>query len=265
MDDDHHITVTVTDNEKNPLPDRNVTVTDSAGRSAEGKTDENGTLTVPAERHGAYIVGYPDGTFGPERGMTRSEAAAIFARLLADKKGVTLSAARTEFSDVSKEAWYSGYVKYLAGYDIVQGREKGLFKPDEAITRAEYVTMAVRFFAEYGDGDAEIMKKYADFNDVADGYWAAKYIQDASIRGWIQGYGDGSFRGDSEITRAEVVTITNRLLGRDADQEYVGKYIRRLNTFTDLDKAHWAYYAVLEAANGHMAERHDDGESWNIE
>lgn len=229
------------------------------------ETEAMDKLTAQTERQGAYIVGYPDGTFGPERGMTRSEAAAIFARLLADKKGVTISAARTEFSDVSKEAWYSGYVKYLAGYDIVQGREKGLFKPDEAITRAEYVTMAVRFFAEYGDGNAEIMKKYADFNDVADGYWAAKYIQDASIRGWVQGYGDGSFRGDSEITRAEVVTITNRLLGRDADQEYVGKYIRRLNTFTDLDKAHWAYYAVLEAANGHIAEKNDNGESWNIE
>lgn len=235
---------------------------ENCGETLETETMEK--LTALTERHGAYIVGYPDDTFGPEQSMTRGEAAAIFARLLANQNGDTISAARTGFTDVPKEAWYSGYVKYLAGYDIVQGRENSSFKPDKAITRAEYVTMAVRFFAVYGDGDAELMEKYARFNDVADGYWAAKYIQDAAIRGWINGYGDSTFRGDTEITRAEVVAITNRLLGRTADKDYIGKYIRRINTFTDLSEEHWAYYDVLEAANGHTTKRHDDGESWNI-
>ncbi len=91
------------------------------------------------------------------------------------------------------------------------------------------------------------------FDDVSDGYWAAEYIQDAAIHGWVVGYGDGSFRGNDTISRAEVVTIVNRLLGREADEDYITNNLRRLNTFTDLSTRHWAYYAVMEAANAHTA------------
>ena len=90
--------------------------------------------------------------------------------------------------------------------------------------------MAARFFDVYGDGDEEIMEQYEGFDDVSDGYWAAEYIKDAAIHGWVEGYGDGTFRADDPIDRAEVVTIVNRLLAR-----------------------HWAYYNVLEAANAHTA------------
>lgn len=270
MDEDHHITVTVTDNEKNPLPDRNVTVTDSAGQSAEGKTDADGKLTVPpappTERHGVYIVGYPDGTFGPERSMTRAEAAAIFARLLAEQNGDTITGtANTKFTDVPKDAWYSGYVKYLADYGIVEGHGNNTFAPNDPVTRAEFTAMSVRFFTVYGTGNAEIMTQYTNFRDVSAGYWAAEYIRDAAVHGWVIGYGDGSFRGDAKITRAEVVTMADRLLGRTADMEYVADHLKQLVTFSDLESKHWAYYAVLEAANGHMAEKNDNGESWNIE
>ena len=266
MDKNHRVTITVTDHKKNPQKDRNIIVKGDLNQTARGKTDKDGKLTVPevqeTERHGVYIVGYTDGTFGPSRSMTRAEAAAIFARLLAEKNGDTIStAANTKFTDIPAHAWYSGYVKYLNNNGVTYGKSKTLFAPNEAITRAEFTTLAVRFFDVYGDGDAEIMERYKDFSDVSDGYWAAAYIKAAAKHGWINGYGDGSFRADDEINRAEVVTIVNRLLGREADEDYITDNLRKLNTFSDMSKRHWAYYAVMEAANAHTAVP-GDSETW---
>lgn len=205
-------------------------------------------------KHGIYIEGYPDGSFGPERGMTRAEAATIFARLLAEKNGDNISTvARTKFDDIPAHAWYSGYVKYLNNHGVAYGKTKTTFAPDEAITRAEYTALAVRFFEVYGDGSAEIMEKYKSFDDVSEGDWAASYIQAAAKYGWVNGYEDGSFHPSRQITRAEVVTLTNRLLGRSADEVYVQEHLRQLNTFHDLSKRHWAYYEVMESANAHTA------------
>ena len=267
MDENNRITVTVTDHKKEPQEGLNVTVKADMGQTASGKTDEEGKVAVPSvakkERHGAYIVGYGDGTFGPERNMTRSEAAAIFARLLADKNGDTITtAAKTKFTDIPANAWYSGYVRHLSNYDVVYGRGEGIFAPNDAITRAEFTAFAVRFFEAYGDGDAEIMEQYTSFSDVSAGYWAAEYIKDAAARGWIKGYGDGTFRADRYITRAEVVAIVNRLLGRRADEAYIDANTRRLNTFSDMDEGHWAYYDVMEAANTHTANVGEE-KNWN--
>lgn len=266
MDKNHRVTITVTDHKKNPQKDRNIIVKGDLNQTARGKTDKDGKLTVPevqeTERHGVYIVGYTDGIFGPSRSMTRAEAAAIFARLLAEKNGDTISTvANTKFTDIPAHAWYSGYVKYLNNNGVTYGKSKTLFAPNEAITRAEFTTLAVRFFDVYGDGDAEIMERYKDFSDVSDGYWAAAYIKAAAKHGWINGYGDGSFRADDEINRAEVVTIVNRLLGREADEDYITDNLRKLNTFSDMSKRHWAYYAVMEAANAHTAVP-GDSETW---
>ncbi len=268
MDENNRIIITVTDNEKKPMPDWMVIVKNDLDGKESGLTDEDGKLIVPpvnveVEKHGAYIVGYTDGTFGPERSMTRSEAAAIFARILADKNGDAITtAAVTKFSDIPADAWYSGYVKYLSNYGIVYGRGDGTFVPNEPITRAEFTAMAVRFFEADGDGDAEIMEQYTDFTDVDSGYWAADYIRDAAIYGWVKGYGDGTFDPDAFIRRAEVVTLMNRLLGREADEDYIAANLRNLNTFPDVTEKHWAYYAILEAANAHIATM-DPDESWN--
>ena len=267
MDAKHQVTVIVTDHKKVPQQGKNVTIKGDLGQSAAGKTDKNGELTVPAveqtERHGIYIVGYTDGTFGPSRSMTRAEAAAIFARLLAEKNGDTIStAANTKFTDIPEHAWYSGYVKYLANNGITYGKSKTIFAPNDAITRAEFTTMAVRFFDVYGDGDAEIMEQFSGFHDVSSGYWAAEYIKYAALHGWINGYGDGSFHAEREINRAEVVTIVNRLLGREADEDYIADNLRKLNTFPDVSRKHWAYYAVMEAANAHTAVL-GESESWS--
>lgn len=267
LDKNHRVTVTVTDHKKNPQENKNIIVKGDLSQKAKGKTDQDGKLTVPEieerERHGAYILGYTDGTFGPSRSMTRAEAAAIFARLLAEKNGDTIStAANTRFTDIPVHAWYSGYAKYLNNNGVTYGKSKTIFAPNDAITRAEFTTLAVRFFDVYGDGDAEIMEQYKDFNDVSDGYWAATYIKAAAKHGWINGYGDGSFRADDEINRAEVVTIVNRLLGREADEDYIADNLRKLNTFPDVTKRHWAYYAVMEAANAHTAVL-GESESWS--
>lgn len=267
LDKNHRVTVTVTDHKKNPQENKNIIVKGDLSQTAKGKTDQDGKLTVPEieerERHGAYILGYTDGTFGPSRSMTRAEAAAIFARLLAEKNGDTIStAANTRFTDIPAHAWYSGYAKYLNNNGVTYGKSKTIFAPNGAITRAEFTTLAVRFFDVYGDGNKVIMEQYKDFGDVSDGYWAAAYIKAAAKHGWINGYGDGSFRADDEINRAEVVTIVNRLLGREADADYIADNLRKLNTFSDMSKRHWAYYAVMEAANAHTAIL-GDSESWS--
>ena len=136
---------------------------------------------------------------------------------------------------------------------MVYGLGENTFAPNDAITRAEFTAFAVRFFEAYGDGNGEIMEQYSGFDDVSSGYWAAEYIKDAARHGWIHGYGDGTFRADRYITRAEVVTIVNRLLGRFADEAYIGANLHRLNTFSDIDSGHWAFYDVMEAANTHTA------------
>lgn len=266
MDEDNRITVTVTDQKREPKEGLTVIIKGDLGQKETGETDEDGKLTVPAvvesEYHGAYVVGYTDGTFGPDRDMTRSEAATIFARLLAQRNGERITApTKTTFPDVPTNAWYAGYVSYLARYGIAVGYTDGLFHGDEPITRAEFTAMAVRFFDTYGDGDPAIMEEYSGFWDVSPGHWAAGYIADAARYGWVVGYGDGTFHADDEITRAEVVTIVNRLLGREADQEYIADHPRGLVLFPDVSKSYWAYYDILEAANGHTASM-QDAETW---
>lgn len=213
--------------------------------------------------HGAYIVGYPDGSFGPGNNMTRAEAAAIFARILAEKNGDRLSRfAVSEFSDVSNNAWYSGAVKYLSNYEVVCGRERKRFAPNASITRAEFTAMAVRFFSVYEGKGFEKKQEYKGFSDVSSGYWAAKYIREAAACGWITGYRDGTFRGENNITRAEAVTIVNHLLEREADHAYISDHFRSLTIFPDVAERHWAYWDVLEAANPHGAVSVDSSEAW---
>ena len=192
--------------------------------------------------------------------MSHAEAVAIFARLLADRRGETITnTGRTGYADVAENAWYTGYVKYLMDRGVQVSNDNAYFKPDDAITRAEFVTLAVRFFDAYGNGNTEIMEQYVEFSDVSSGYWAARYIEDAAAHGWIKGYGDGTFGGEREITRAEVVTVVNRLLARSADLNYLNA--RSYNAFTDVSRNHWAYAEIMEAAYAHTADI-GDTETW---
>ena len=210
--------------------------------------------------HKAYIVGYDDGEFKSENNMTRAEAAAIFARNIADRKGENISSGKSSFTDVNTKLWYNNSIEYLEKYNIISGYTDGTFRPEKQITRAEFVTMCMRFYDMFDDitvSDKNI------FNDVPKSHWASSYIYNAIAMKWIEGYADGTFKPDSNITRAEVVAIVNRVLNRSADTEYVNKNISAVNKFMDLkDKSYWAFYEILEAANTHMAVESADGEIW---
>ncbi|MFQ9512742.1 MAG: S-layer homology domain-containing protein [Clostridia bacterium] len=257
--DDNYYTITVTDNKGKVAPNIDVTLQDKTN-SVNGKTDTNGQVIMPLSEHKAYIVGYPDGTFLPDGNMTRAEAAAIFARNIADRKGENISNGKSSFTDVNTKLWYNNLIAYLEKYNIISGYTDGTFRPEEQITRAEFVTMCMRFYDMFDDitvSDKNI------FNDVPKSHWAAGYIYNAIAMKWIEGYADGTFKPDSNITRAEVVAIVNRVLDHTADTEYVNKNISAVNKFMDLkDKSYWAFYEILEAANTHIAVQSANGETW---
>ena len=262
FDEDGPVTVTVTDNQGQAKPDVSVTVTDGTGTTAAGETGTDGAVTLPGEYHFAYIVGYVDGTVGPDRNMTRGEAAAVFARILAEYRGDSLESAYTsKFPDVDAGAWYANYVAYLEKLGVVVGFDDGKFHAEASITRDQFVTMCVRL------NDWMALTTYksdqAGFPDAKDG-WAAEYIHTATRNGWIVGYPDGKFHGEGEITRAEVVTIVNRMLGRMADETFIRHNKDNLTTFRDLQDPHfWAYYDLMEAANGHTIVTGAEPEVWH--
>lgn len=263
FDEDGPVTVTVTDNQGEAKPDVPVTVTDGTGATAAGETGKDGSVTLPDEYHFAYIVGYGDGNVGPDRDMSRAEAAAVFARILAEARGDDLTKARsTSFPDVDPDAWYAGYVAYLEQLGVVVGYDDGKFHAGASITREQFVTMCVRLDEWMALETYE--SERAGFADVKDGHWAAASIHEATRNGWIVGYPDGKFHGEDEITRAEFVTIVNRMLGRTADETFIRHNEDSLNTFRDLQNPHyWAYYDLMEAANGHTIVTGAEPEVWH--
>ena len=151
--------------------------------------------------------------------------------------------------------------RYLEKYDIIKGYSDGTFRPDDAVTRAEFVTMAVRYYDLFND-----VKKSdytVNYKDLTKSYWAYSDIAYAKHIGWLNGYADGTFKGDNNITRAEVVTVTNHATNRTPDEDYINKNVSTLNKFTDLkNNSHWAYYDIMEAANTHLGVANKDAENW---
>ena len=258
--DGNFVTVKVTDNRGAIKENIKVTVTDNGNRTATGYTDKNGAVILPGKLHTAYIEGYPGGYFKPDENMTRAEAAAIFARLLSAQRNEKIGG-YSSFPDVSSKEWYNDYISYLKAYKIILGYTDGSFKPNNQITRAEFVTMAVRFYGVYNKEDVKTNSKNNPFKDVQNNYWAISDIYAAVSNGWILGYGDGTFKGDNDITRAEAVTTLNRLLERTPDKDYIDKNLSKLTQFKDINR-HWAYYEILESANTHHTVQNADKEIW---
>ena len=257
--DDNYYTITVTDKNGKVAPNIDVTLKDKTN-SVNGKTDTNGQVIMPLSEHKSYIVGYPDGTFLPDGDMSRAEAAAIFARLISEEKGETISG-KSSFKDTNKNGWYADYIGYLEKYKIIEGYNDGTFKPDAPVTRAEFVSMSVRYYSLFNDvnKDGYTVK----YTDVSKNYWAYDDIAYAKNIGWLNGYSDGSFRGDNKITRAEVVTVVNRATGRTADKEFVKDNFTKLNRFTDVtDSSKWYFFEVNEAANTHKTIPFAKAETW---
>ena len=206
---------------------------------------------LETDDHIQYLFGYPDGSFGPDRNMTRAEAAQMFYNLLKNKN----VDAEPAFDDVPDGAWYATPVNVMAELGIVDGVGDDKFEPNREITRAEFTTMAMRF-ADVPSGGVNI------FTDVAPSDWFYSYVVNSIQYGWIEGYGDGTFRPDRLITRAEVTTIVNRMLDRQADMAFVIQNRDKLTKFTDLTTEHWAYYTIVEATNEHNYKKPAIGEDW---
>lgn len=204
--------------------------------------------------HFAFLVGYTDGTFGPERNMTRAEVTTMFARLLTEQIEADKTYSNT-FSDVPKGYWAANYIGYMQQFGIITGYSDGNFRPDAPVTRAEFAAIASRF--------EKLTEGSKSFADVPDTYWAARYINFAATRGWVTGYSDGTFKPENPITRAEVAAVTCRLLERSADQNYIRSHLNELRTFSDMTESHWAYWYAMEAANGHDYTKSGGSENWS--
>ena len=204
--------------------------------------------------HTAFLVGYAEGTFGPERNMTRAEVTTMFARLLTEQIEADKTYSST-FNDVAKGCWAANYIGYMQQFGIVTGYTDGSFRPNAPVTRAEFAAIASRF--------EKLTQGSKSFTDVPDTHWAVKYINFAATRGWVTGYADGTFKPEHSITRAEVAAVTCRLLERSADQTYIRSHIGELRTFADVPDTHWAYWYAMEAANGHDYTKSGGSENWS--
>ena len=195
---------------------------------------------LDTENHNQYLFGYPEGTFGPDQNMTRAEVAQMFYNLLVDKN-VAITAS---FEDVPADAWYAKSVNTLASMGIISGVGENRFEPERSITRAEFTSMAMKFTKGALDGTNV-------FSDVRSGDWFYEAVVGSIQYGWIEGYEDGTFRPENRITRVEVTSIVNKMLGRFADREFVAGHADELNSFSDVTSTHWGYYHIVEATNSH--------------
>ena len=192
--------------------------------------------------HYAYIIGYGNNDVRPQNNITRAEVATIFFRLLTDETREANMTKSNGYNDVKDGDWFCCAVSTLSKMGIIKGYEDGSFKPNDPISRAEFAAIAARFDP---DGD----KTPASFFDVTS-HWAKDEISIAANHGWIKGYEDGSFKPDQKITRAETMTLVNRVLNRLPETK--DDLHKDMKTWVDnMDETAWYYLAVQEATNSH--------------
>lgn len=221
----------------------------SGSGGTQEKPDETPPTTLNDTDHYAYIVGYEDGTIRPNGHITRAEAATVFFRLLTDKARDANLTDRSPYPDVSAGDWYNKAIATLSRMGILSGYEDGSFRPNATVTRAEFAAMAARF-------DTEAKPVGTPFTDLT-GCWAADEIAKAYGKGWVNGYGDNTFRPNGPITRAEAVTLINRVLRRlpETDKDLLPDE----RTWPDNPETFWGYLALQEASNSHLYDRKSDG------
>ena len=196
--------------------------------------------------HVAYIMGYPDGKVRPEGEITRAEACTIFFRLLTKESRDYYFSRTNDYTDVSRTDWFNNAISTLSNAGIVTGYADGTFRPDQPITRGEMAKIIANF--------ARLGGATKSFTDLS-GHWAKSYVELAAGNGWIAGYPDGTFGPDKKITRAETVTMINRVLERVPAKE--SRLLSRsvMLTFPDNEPGEWYYIAVQEASNSHTYQR----------
>ena len=206
--------------------------------------------------HTAYLNGYQDGTVHPNSNITRAEVATIIYRLLTEESRSFYYTKVNLFSDVPSFEWFNEQISTLARASVLTGYEDGTFLPNAPIKRAELATILTRLTVlEKTESEATPV----NFKDLA-GHWAAANVRTAAANGWVTGYPDGTFRPDQYVTRAEAVTMVNRMLGRNPE---VLTVTTGMNVFSDNDPAEWDFIQIQEAANGHDYVRDAEGhEMW---
>ena len=186
----------------------------------------------------AYLSGYANGTFQPKKSMTRAEAAQMIYNLLLDGQ-VDMDAILT---DVAANAWYAKAVNTLATLGVITGYSDGSFRPNDTITRAEFLTILMRM-------SSGALQSGSSFKDVSTMDWFYTAVAHAVEYGWVNGYADGTFRPNAPISRAEVAAIINRVLQRTADRSYMTANADKLTSFRDVRSSDWFYADVMAAAN----------------
>ena len=232
-----------------PKPSVSYTVKKSSSGGGGGG-GRKPTVTIPddvptglnGDDHYAYIVGYPNGNVEPNGNITRAEVATIFFRLLTEKVRTANSTQSNSLSDVTRGQWFNHAVSTLSSMGIVKGHNDGTFAPNAPITRAEFAAIAARF----DDKNTDTSSK---FTDIAS-HWAKNEIGIAANKGWINGYPDGTFRPNQYITRAEAMTLVNRVLNRlpENSSDLLDSMIKWPD---NSDASAWYYLAVQEATNSH--------------
>lgn len=231
-----------------PADNRTVTVTytKNGGHHPRPKPtveiEDDDALGLNTTDHFAYIVGYGNGEVRPQNNITRAEVATIFFRLLTDDVRDENLTKTNRYSDVTRADWYNTAVSTLSSMGIITGYPDGTFRPNAAITRAEFAAIAARFDS---NGD----KTTAKFSDIAT-HWAKDEISIAYNNGWITGYPNGTFGPQRDITRAETMTLVNRVLNRLPETEE--DLLPNMTVWTDNANPNaWYYLAVQEATNSH--------------
>lgn len=206
-----------------------------------GVTDKKATPKLNTSDHFAYVQGYPNGTVKPAGNITRAETAAILFRLMDDASRKTYYSTKSGFRDVASGSWYNTYVATLNNAGVITDSSNGYFRPNEAITRAELAAMLAKFSETTGAANY--------FNDVSAKYWAANAIAICAKLGWINGYPDGTFRPDKNVTRAELMAMINRATGRAPKS--ADAFLPGMKTWIDNTSDKWYYLDVQEATNSH--------------
>lgn len=215
-----------------------------------------GIELLEKEIHFNYVIGYTDGTIRPGNNISRAEVATIFFRLLTDEAREQYNKTTTSYSDIKDGAWCCRAVATLTNAGVINGYTDGTFRPNAPITRAELATIIARF--------AKLDVNTKTFSDIT-GHWAQKNIELAVGNGWINGYEDGTFRPNNNITRAETFAMINRVLDRQTESVSDLLPTSEMNMWSDnLNENAWYYKDVQEATNYHKCDRVGDSvyEKW---
>lgn len=236
------------------LTDKITTVKMTGNRTVyAGWTATNVPDMLNGDDHYAYVVGYSDGTVRPNANISRAEVATIFFRLLKEEVRDGNLTAENTFADVTDGQWHNKAISTMAKLGVVKGRNAEAFDPDAPITRAEFATICARF-------DKTQISTGSNFTDIS-GHWAEKYIERAATLGWIAGYSDGTFRPGNYITRAEAMTMINRVLCRMPQSE--DDLLNDMTVWPDNKPSDWHYLAVQEATNSHdFGRKGEVNEKW---